>query len=168
VHVYPKGTSYAFDDDLASSQWAALNTRMPVLMGEFGARHKFYLTVTDAAYAMRDQQVASCSRRFRGWLFWTYDTVEQSYLWNLLDERGAINGLLAPIARCCRQRCTAVGLELRDFEIPQMLVVEPLCRDGGTLEPAIDRAARPTRHPINGRNAVSLDSHGRNLVELVV
>ncbi len=47
-------------------------------------------------------QVASCSFNFSGWLLWTYDSdnaAEQPELYSLMDNNGAINGLLSPTVR---------------------------------------------------------------------
>jgi len=72
-------------------------------MGEFGAyRPAWNQDITTAAYGMRDLQVASCSRGFSGWVFWTWDTEEdaiQRLFFSMSYDRGAINGVLAPIVR---------------------------------------------------------------------
>jgi hypothetical protein len=104
LHVYPRlpyGTAYSLDDDLASSEWSAV--KGIVLMGETGAYREAYDgSVTRAAYAMRDQQIATCTRGFSGWLFWTWDTAEnadQRRFFSVAEAGGAINGQLAPIVR---------------------------------------------------------------------
>lgn len=98
VHTYPMA-EYALADDLASLEWSTLAFPRPIVMGEFGAFKSQFPSVVGAAFRMRDHQIESCSFGFRGWLFWTYDSAEQPELWNALDERGAINGVLAPVAR---------------------------------------------------------------------
>jgi hypothetical protein len=59
--------------------------------------------VRRAAFAMRDLQRASCTSGAQGWLFWTLDTdgplAGQQNFFTLLQDRGAINGQLAPVAR---------------------------------------------------------------------
>jgi endo-1,4-beta-mannosidase len=98
IHLYPLGGSYSMTSDLGSIEWST--TYGPILMGEYGAYKSVYANSTSAAYAMRDTQVQSCSSfNFKGWLFWTYDTIEQPTLYNLMENYGAINGLLAPIVR---------------------------------------------------------------------
>lgn len=103
VHVYPLGSSFSLSSDLASSEWSSVNfTRTPVFMGEFGAFKQFYPDTTSAALALRDLQVASCSQHFQGWLLWTWDTdrpSEQPELWSMVDNNGAINGVLSPAVR---------------------------------------------------------------------
>jgi hypothetical protein len=100
LHMYPDGTSTSLDRNLKSVEWEAV--RGPVILGEFGAFKHWYPGIIPAAYAMRDFQVASCSRGLAGWLFWTWDTTEtadQRRLHTLTDTGGAINGQLAPIVR---------------------------------------------------------------------
>lgn len=71
----------------------------PIIMGEFGGNVNSYPNVIDAALAFRDWQVESCKYGFDGWIFWTWDTDEQPELFNALMNKGAINGVLAPVAR---------------------------------------------------------------------
>ena len=59
-----------------------------------------------------------------------------------------------------------IGLKLNDFEVPQHLPVEALCRSRGTLEPACDGVAGTSCETGRGRNAHALDSQARYLVEL--
>jgi hypothetical protein len=100
LHVYPDGTTGSLDRNLNSIEWTAV--RGPVIIGEYGAFKHWYPSIITAAYAMRDLQVATCSRGLAGWLFWTWDTTEtadQRRLHTLADSGGAINGQLAPIVR---------------------------------------------------------------------
>eukprot|EP00040_Diaphanoeca_grandis_P024589 m.135428 g.135428 ORF g.135428 m.135428 type:complete len:458 (+) comp29791_c0_seq1:72-1445(+) len=102
VHVYHT-PGWHFDADLASSDWASLanDTRVPIVMGEFGAwreNPQVFATSAAAAVAMAQQQADSCSRRFVGWLFWTFDTWEQPRLWNF-DSGPEIGIALAPTVR---------------------------------------------------------------------
>ena len=53
-------------------------------------------------FVVRGPQVASCPQHFQGWLLWTWDTDrpnEQPELWSMVDDNGAINGVLSPIVR---------------------------------------------------------------------
>ena len=43
--------------------------------------------------------MASCEFGFDGWLLWTWDTGEQTELWNGMSENGEINAALAPVNR---------------------------------------------------------------------
>ncbi|MBP2475038.1 hypothetical protein JOF53_003910 [Crossiella equi] len=102
LHVYPNRAPYSLDTDLASSELAAITK--PVLLGEFGAnKEEFGNDLTRAAHGMRDLQVSTCRKGFLGWLYWTFDTTEhlasQEKFFHLSDNRGAINGQLAPTVR---------------------------------------------------------------------
>jgi len=105
VHIYPadiKGVTYSMEKDLESIEWS--DVYGPILMGEYGAFRNRYEgsypeTLTAAALEMRDLQIESCQYNFSGWLFWTWDTDEQSQLFNMLENGGTINGTQAPIAR---------------------------------------------------------------------
>lgn len=99
MHAYPAGTSGSFYTDIATAEVQSVNPTKPLLLGEFGAFKMFYPSVTQAAYALRDTQLISCGYRFSGWLAWTWDTYEQTGIWNIQDQSGAINGILAPIVR---------------------------------------------------------------------
>ena len=96
LHAYPTGQTLAAE--MASFEIST--NKKPLVLGEFGAFKNNYPSLTNAAYAMRDWQIASCRQYgFDGWLLWTWDTAEQPELWNAMDSGGAINGLLAPLAR---------------------------------------------------------------------
>jgi len=96
VHQYPQGPGWSATDDLNSSEFGSIDhSRMPYLEGEFGAFKSIYGDTTSAAMAMKSQRDTVRNLGFSGWLFWTWnDTTEP--LWTLLDNNGAINGLLAP------------------------------------------------------------------------
>jgi len=107
LHLYPVNqpglnSPYTLDRDLSTVEWSQ-GIRGPVIVGEYGAfRWMYGDDIIAAAYGMRDLQVATCRKGMSGWLFWTFDThetAEQQRLFNLADERGAINGLQAPIVR---------------------------------------------------------------------
>jgi len=49
-----------------------------------------------AAEDLAKWQAASCEFGFNGWLLWTWDTHEQTELWNGMSENGEINAALAP------------------------------------------------------------------------
>lgn len=113
VHIYPAdkpgvNDPYTLARNLQTVEWDTV--RATVLIGEFGAtKAHFDNDIRAAAYGMRDMQVESCARGFSGWLFWTFDTTEnvhQQGFYNFQDERGAVNGQLAPIVRPdpCRVR----------------------------------------------------------------
>jgi hypothetical protein len=96
LHSYPVGQTLGAD--VASFEIST--NKKPLVMGEFGAFKSVWPNLTNAAYALRDWQIASCNQYgFDGWLLWTWDTSEQAELWNCMDSNGAINGVLAPIVR---------------------------------------------------------------------
>jgi hypothetical protein len=97
IQIYPKGASYSLGTDLASIEWSA--TQGPLMIGEFGALKNAFADTTVAAYAVRDIQVQSCNAfNIRGWLFWAYDVTDPG-TYSLMENGGAINGVLAPIVR---------------------------------------------------------------------
>jgi Cellulase (glycosyl hydrolase family 5) len=79
----------------------------PLLMGEYGGSRRAYRTPEDAAAALRRWQFESCAWGFDGWLLWTWDTNEQSGLWNGLSGGGVIEQALAPRLRV--DPCAPVG-----------------------------------------------------------
>lgn len=74
--------------DLDSSEWPSIDvSAMPLIMGEFGAfrvNPAQFPTAAGAASAMLQQVIDACSFNFQGWMFWTYDTVEQPRLWDFV------------------------------------------------------------------------------------
>lgn len=71
----------------------------PLLMGEFGGSRRVYRTAEAAAADLQRWQFESCAWGFDGWLLWTWDTDEQSTLWNGLSAGGVIERALAPRLR---------------------------------------------------------------------
>lgn len=97
VHAYP-----GFDLSLARTlQNFGLDgpTRKPVLIGEIGAFLASYPSAADGAAAIQAWQAESCAYGIDGWLLWTWDTDEQSELWNALSSGGVIASALAPRTR---------------------------------------------------------------------
>jgi hypothetical protein len=106
IHAYPQGGTYSLATDLGTVEVGAF-TR-PYIMAEFGAYRPAYRNdIIQAAYDMRNKQVQSCTigHGAQGWLFWTYNTdtdtdlASQAQFFSLATQRGAINGVLAPIVR---------------------------------------------------------------------
>lgn len=96
IHAYPMGSSYSLSIDLNSSEFSSMNKMTkPLLMGEFGAFKSKYPMLTGAAVAMGVHRDRAYLLGFAGSLFWTWDTTEQSELWNGAESYGAINGILA-------------------------------------------------------------------------
>lgn len=71
----------------------------PVIMGEFGGEVTRFASVDAAAQRFVDWQIESCEYGFDGWLFWTWDTLEQPDFLNAKMERGKIEQALSPAAR---------------------------------------------------------------------
>lgn len=65
-------------------------TEKPIMLGEFGAEHRFYAASADAVSALVGWQVESCSLGFDGWLLWTWDSAEQPEFWNAVESDGAL------------------------------------------------------------------------------
>ena len=99
VHIYQAdGSLAALDQNLQTEEWASVPLGVPVIMGEFGCNTNWGLNATTCVPHVRELQVSSCARGFSGWLFWTYDTDEQSGRgWvTMVDGGGAINRALSP------------------------------------------------------------------------
>eukprot|EP00038_Savillea_parva_P013694 m.212110 g.212110 ORF g.212110 m.212110 type:complete len:480 (+) comp25935_c0_seq1:101-1540(+) len=88
VHVYQTPGWTTLKADLDSSEWPSIDvSAMPLIMGEFGAfrvNPAQFPTAAGAASAMLQQVIDACSFNFQGWMFWTYDTVEQPRLWDFV------------------------------------------------------------------------------------
>jgi hypothetical protein len=95
-HPYPGG--YSLDKLAENFQMAGLEEK-PIIMGEFGASRSAYATEIDAAQALHDWEVDSCSYGFDGWLMWTWDSEEQTDFYNALMGDELINQVLAPVNR---------------------------------------------------------------------
>lgn len=71
----------------------------PIIMGEFGGEISRFSSIQAAAQAFIDWQVESCKYGFDGWIFWTWDLIEQPDFFNALMNDGVINGAIAPLTR---------------------------------------------------------------------
>jgi hypothetical protein len=79
----------------------------PILMGEFTANESDYPLISDAATALQNWQLQSCTYSFKGWLLWAWDTEEAEqqplssppYWWSAVSGDGSINTALAPAVR---------------------------------------------------------------------
>lgn len=102
IHIYPTNPSaFNFSSDALSENFAHIERRrVPLLMGEFGAFRKSYSTFAAAVEVLKDTVSQACSAEFgfQGWLVWTWDCFEQSWmLWNLADT-GDVNGTNTSLA----------------------------------------------------------------------
>ncbi len=96
IHQYPLGTSYDLTLDLNSAEIGLLGKDKPRLVGEFGALKYSYPNLDQAAAMLRSHLAAICNFGFKGALFWTWDTDEQTALWNALAGGGKINNAISP------------------------------------------------------------------------
>jgi hypothetical protein len=62
----------------------------PIIMGEFGAFKERFPDLAEAAKAMQKQAELSSELGFKGWIYWTYDSDEQTRLWNAKSKSGVI------------------------------------------------------------------------------
>jgi hypothetical protein len=92
IHFYPFGPD-TLDRDLKSIEWPALSRQAtqagkPLIMGEFGAfKRDEYPTPEAAADAMASHLDRIEQLGFSGWLYWTYDTHEQNFIWHARSEQ---------------------------------------------------------------------------------
>lgn len=71
-----------------------------LMMSEFGAYKRTYGSAARAAQVNADWQSESCRYGYDGWLWWTWDTVEQDPpLWAATDENGTVAQALSPLTR---------------------------------------------------------------------
>lgn len=110
VHYYPSGVNSNFAAAMNSSS-AQFATSKPLILGEIGASRTAFPSITNAANTLRTTQTTSCgyNPEFQGGeLTWTWDSdtstptstlAGQGGFWSVVDNSGAINGQLAPIAR---------------------------------------------------------------------
>jgi hypothetical protein len=102
VHFYPRNanTGYTVQADLNTTEYTTWTK--PWFTGEIGAHRDFFNNdIVSAAFAMRDAQTVACQLGSKGSLFWTVDNqdnADQQRLFTLMENGGAINGVLAPIA----------------------------------------------------------------------
>ena len=98
IHFYPFRDE-TLAGDLRSIEFeklaaACARRKMPLIMGEFGAFKKAYPTLPEACAAMRRHLRRVRKLGFAGFLYWTYDTDEQPYLWNARSGKGEILDVL--------------------------------------------------------------------------
>jgi hypothetical protein len=129
LHFYPDSASYSPANDLTNMEkpWF----QKPFIIGEFGAYKPAYNNdLIKAAYAMRDFRVATCQQGAQGWIFWTWDTYEnlasQDLFFRMTENRGAINGQLAPIAQ--PNPCSTSTRQYVAVQGPKSILSRPIIR----------------------------------------
>jgi hypothetical protein len=107
IHLYP-GDEAEYSADLRSIEFeelsrAAARRGKVLFVGEFGAFKARFPRVGDAAAWMSRLAPRIVEDGFAGWLYWTYDGLEQERLWHAKESDGAIfralRRTLAPEAR---------------------------------------------------------------------
>lgn len=86
IHPYPHTEAFDFGPDLRSLEYQDLKKIKPIMIGEFGAHKKDFPTIHSASKAIHSFLDEACKEEMAGWLYWTWDTYEQTDLWNLQDE----------------------------------------------------------------------------------
>jgi hypothetical protein len=97
LHAYP-GTELTLEEYVENYELGGFSQK-PIILGEFGAFRFAYPSAALAVRALQDWQIESCEYGFDGWLLWTWDTDEQTELWNGLAGDGSISDALAPVSR---------------------------------------------------------------------
>jgi len=127
LHGYPGGELNL--EQLVENYKMEGMERKPIIMGEFGAFKFAYPSVDAAARALVEWQMASCEYGFDGWLLWTWDSDEQTELYNGLSGDGQINAALAPANRpdpCAPGEGTSSNVALgKEVTVSQFLPAEP-------------------------------------------
>ena len=101
LHTYPTGRRYSLTKDLESAEIESLAADKPRIIGEVGALRFAYRDGLAAALLLANHQSASCHFGIRGWVLWTWDSdpFDSPDFWNALENKGAINRVLAPVNR---------------------------------------------------------------------
>jgi len=99
LHAYPVIANLTMDQYVQNFGFVGYQQQKPILLGEMGAFLWAYAQVSDAAAGLENWQIQSCPYNFKGWALWTWDTDEQSEIWNALSQGGVINQALSPISR---------------------------------------------------------------------
>jgi len=93
VHFYPVNES-TLDEDYRSIEWPELRAACrkagkPLIIGEIGAFKFAYKDLASASAAMRKSLARLLGDGFQGFLYWTYDNLEQSdTLWEATASHG--------------------------------------------------------------------------------
>jgi len=99
LHAYPLQGDLTLDQVVQNFGFVGYQQQKPVMMAEFGGFKSEYATAADAAVGLSAWQSQSCTYHFTGWLLWTWDTDEQTELWNANSSNGEIGLKLAPTAK---------------------------------------------------------------------
>jgi len=99
IHFYPFSPS-TLDRDLRNIEFDELKAAcakrdIPLVMGEFGAFKSAFATIPEAADGMVRHLRRVMGLGFSGYIYWTYDSHSQHWLWNAKSGRGEILEALA-------------------------------------------------------------------------
>ena len=146
IHLYLM-TGRTLQQSLSSMEWSQVTG--PVVNGEFGTERKWFGNdILRAKTALVDHQVATCSHGISGWLYWTWDTDEdttQRLFFTGTEGGGVIGSALSP-----RFRANPCGVN--QLRVPA-LVVFPLSADERMQ-------ARPEFRGYQGDDVVTLTVDG--------
>ncbi|MEI8026942.1 MAG: hypothetical protein WCI18_11400 [Pseudomonadota bacterium] len=98
AHIYAQNTS-DIDTEIAELGVRSLVQQKPMIVGEMGFLSN--KSVAEGDSLIRATYQKTCQSGFSGWLFWTWDSDEQTDWRNLVKDNGALNGVFAPVARAC-------------------------------------------------------------------
>lgn len=96
VHLYPHEPGAKLDEDLESIEYSLLSFRKPMVLAETGVDKSEISTPDTAADVVRSVLAQACAHHFAGWAYWTWNSDEQTDLWNLQENRGMLADRLAP------------------------------------------------------------------------
>lgn len=93
LHIYP------FYGTVSShlANFRISNRNKPILVGEFGADKHTYGNAEKAAQKLEELQTEFCKQNFRGWLLWSWDTIDPDY-YTGKEQNHKINSSLARAA----------------------------------------------------------------------
>jgi hypothetical protein len=83
--------SFNFDEttlDEAIIEGQELMKRKPIIMGEFGSFNFDETTLDEAIIFVKELNNAALEFGFKGSAYWTVDTFEQTFIWNMMWENG--------------------------------------------------------------------------------
>jgi hypothetical protein len=96
IHPYPHTVDYDLLSDLKSLEYTEFEKAKPILVGEFGAYKNDFKDIQSAIAVARSFISQVCRQSLAGWLYWTWDTNEQPYLWNMKEKDSAIAKAISP------------------------------------------------------------------------
>lgn len=95
AHVYAQNP-HELDAELNDLGVGSLIKNKRLIVGELGALQR--KSIQDSVVLIRAMFDKTCRSGFSAWMFWTWDSHEQTDWHNLLQEKGALNGVFAPVA----------------------------------------------------------------------